>query len=204
VRVVAILAAALIPAFLPVANSHGYMLYPDRDDPQNLIVLIERATGDLVKFASLPPPFNVVVQSVQGPDRFSFRWRYAKGQHGLAFLNVDERGRGALTVEFANTEMVDGDSFGAAAVLIGKNGRPLHTFYAKADVRGTSFEGGTDKQRVRLVIERPPKWWKEVGAISFHYMKYARYQELDDAEMWQAMRSVVEIFTKGEGSEQRQ
>ncbi len=200
-RALAILAAILVPAFLPAPNVHAYMLAPDRDDPRNLFVAIEKPTGDLVKFATLPPPFNTALQSAQGPDRFSFRWKYSAGQRGLAYLNVDKRGRGALTFEFSSTNMVDGDSFGAAAVLISGE-RPLHTFYARADVRGTSFEGGTDRWRVRLRIERPPGWWKDVDAISFHYMKYARHQELDDAEMWQAMRSVVEIFTKGEGSEQ--
>jgi hypothetical protein len=203
VRAVAILAAILIPAFPPAANVHAYMLVPDRHDPRNLIVAIEKATGDQVNFATLPPPFNTAMQSAQGPDRFSFRWKYAAGQQGLAYLNVDRRGRGALVFEFSNTEMVDGDCFGAAAVLISKGGRPLHTFYARADVRGKSFAGETDMQRIRLAIERPPGWWEDVGAISFHYMKYARHQELDDAEMWQAMRSVVELFTKGEGSEQR-
>lgn len=202
-RAVAILAAILVPAFLPAPPVHAYMLVPDRDDPRNLIVAIEKPTGDRVKFATLPPPFNTAFQSAQGPDRFSYRWKYAAGQRGLAYLNVDERGRGALTFEFSNTNMVDGESFGAAAVLIGRSERPLQTFYARADVRGTSFEGGTDRLRVQLEIERPPEWWREVDAISFHYMKYARHQELDDAEMWQAMRSVVEIFTKGEGSEQR-
>ena len=197
-RAIALIAAALIPVLLPATQSHAYMVYPDRDHPQNLILLIERATGDLVKFASLPPPFNVALQSAQGPDRFSFRWRYAPGQFGLAYLNVDERGRGVLTIEFSSTKMVDGDSFGAAAVLVSKGGRALHTFYARADVRGASFEGEADKQRFRLAIERPPEWWRDVGAISFFYMKYAKYQHLDDAAMWHAMQSVVEISTKGE------
>jgi hypothetical protein len=35
-------------------------------------------------------------------------------------------------------------------------------------------------------------------------MKYAKYQRLDDAAIWRAMQSVVQISTKGEGSEQRQ
>ena len=203
-RRLAMTVAALIPVLIPAAQSHAYMVYPDRKNPQNLILLIERGTGDLVKFASLPPPFNVARQSAQGPDRFSFRWRYAPGQFGLAYLNVDERGQGVLTVEFINARMVDGDSFGAAAVLVSKDGRPLHTFYARADVRDGAFEGETDKQRTRLAIKRPLDWWRDVGAISFFYMKYAKYQRLDDAAIWRAMRSVVRIFPKGEGSEQRQ
>ena len=203
-RALAMTVAGLIPALIPAAQSLAYMVYPDRNDPQNLILLIERGTGELVKFASLPPPFNVARQSAQGPDRFSFRWRYAPGQFGLAYLNVDERGQGVLTVEFINARMVDGDSFGAAAVLVSKDGRPLHTFYARADVRDGAFEGEKHKQLTRLAIERPLDWWRDVGAISFFYMKYAKYQRLDDAAIWRAMRSVVQIFTKGEGSEQRQ
>jgi hypothetical protein len=202
-RAIAFIAAALVLVLLPAATAHAYMVYPDRNDPQNLILLIERGTGDVVKLASLPPPFNVALQSAQGPDRFSFRWRYADGQFGLAYLNVDELGRGAFTVEFSNSNIVDGDSFGAAAVLISNGGRPLHTFYARADVGEASFEGEVDRQRFAMHIERPPEWWLEVGAISFFYMKYAKYQELDDEAMWRAMRSVVEISTKGEGSEQR-
>jgi hypothetical protein len=58
--------------------------------------------------------------------------------------------------------------------------------------------------QTRLAIERPPEWWRDVGAISFFYMKYAKYQRLDDAAIWRAMRSVVQISTKGEGTEQRQ
>ena len=195
--------AALVPALLQAGHARAYMLYPDSDDPGNLIVVIERATGDLVRFASLPPPYNVARQTAQAPERFSFRWRYARGQQGLAWLNVDAAGRGVLTVEFSSAEMIDGDSFGAAAVLVGKDEEPLHTFYARADVRGTTFDGGTDRKRIRLALERPPGWWDGVGAISFHYMKYAEHQELDDAEMWEAMRSVVGMFTKGEGTEQR-
>jgi hypothetical protein len=195
--------AALVPVLLQAGQAHAYMLYPDSDNPRNLIVVIERATGDLVSFASLPPPFNVARQTAQAPERFSFRWRYARRQEGIAWLNVDGRGRGVLAIEFSNAAMVDGDSFGVAAVLVGKDERPLHTFYARADVRGATFEGGTERKRVRLVLERPPDWWDDVGAISFHYMKYAKHQELDDAEMWEAMRSVVGIFTKGEGTEQR-
>ena len=202
-RAVAVL-AVLILAILGGTGSHAYMLYPDRDNPQNLIVVIERPAGDLVKLATLPPPYNVARQTAQAPDRFSFRWRYGRGQQGMAWLNVDEGGRGVLTVEFSSAEMIDGDGFGAAAVLIDKQERPLHTFYAKADVRGTAFAGGTDRRRVRLAVERPPGWWDSVGAISFHYMKYAKHQELDDEGIWAAMRSVVEIFTKGEGTEQRQ
>ena len=165
-RTLAMMVAGLIPVLIPGAQSHAYMVYPDRKNPQNLILLIERGTGDLVKFASLPPPFNVARQSAQGPDRFSFRWRYAPGQFGLAYLNVDERGQGVLTIEFTNMGMVDGDSFGAAAVLVSKGGRPLHTFYARADVRDGAFEGETDKQRTRLAIKRPLDWWRDVGAIS--------------------------------------
>ena len=196
--------AALVPALLQAGHARAYMLYPDSDDPGNLIVVIERATGDLVRFASLPPPYNVARQTAQAPERFSFRWRYARRQQGLAWLNVDAAGRGVLTVEFSSAEMIDGDSFGAAAVLVGKDEKPLHTFYARADVRGTAFDGGTDRKRIRLALERPPGWWDGVDAISFHYMKYAEHQELDDAEMWAAMRSVVGMFTKGEGTEQRE
>jgi hypothetical protein len=203
-RATTIIAVALIAALLPAAPALAYMVYPDRQNPKNLILLIERGTGDLVRFASLPPPFNVALQSVQGPGRFSFRWIYAPGQFGVAYLDVDERGQGVLTVEFSDTRIVDGDSFGAAAVLVSKSGRPLHTFYARADVREASFEGQADRQQYRLALERSPEWWRDVGAISFFYMKYAKYQRLDDAAKWRAMRSVVQITTKGEGSEQRQ
>ena len=203
-RANAFMAATLLSALLPAVNVHAYMVYPDRNDPRNLIFLIERATGDVVKFASLPPPFNVALQSAQGPDRFSFRWRYAPGQFGLAYLNVDSRGRGVLTVEFSSAKTAEGDSFGAAAVLVSKSGRPLHTFYARADIHGISSDDSTETQRFRLAVQRLPKWWRDVGAISFFYMKYAKHQQLDDAAKWRAMRSVVEISTKGEGSEQQQ
>jgi hypothetical protein len=203
-RAIVILAALFAAALLWPATTRAYIVYPDSKNPDNWIVVIEGATGDSVKFASLPPPFDTIMQTMQGPDRLSFRWFYSREQRGLAYITVDPHGKGTLTVEFSGKSMADGDSFGVAAVLVGKNEKPLHTFYARADVRGSSFVGGADRRRVQLTLERPPEWWKAVEAISFFYMRYGKYQELDDAEKWDAMRSVVEIFTKGEGTEQRQ
>ena len=86
--------AALVPALLQAGQARAYMLYPDSDDPGNLIVVIERATGDLVRFASLPPPYNVARQTAQamasGSLRETLRARDAKFGDGRARVNGPE------------------------------------------------------------------------------------------------------------------
>jgi len=192
--------AALLAAAEPV---RAWLLYPDSDDPDRMIVEIERSYGDLVAFRSLPPPFNTVVQSVQGPETFSYLWRYGKDAKGMAFLRVDEDGRGEIEFEFSVRERLEDRRFGAAAVLVAEGGTPLHTFYARADLAEGSFPDGTLRHGVRLSVERPPAWWRNVDAVVFFYMSYYPMQKLDDAGVWRAMRRAVGHFSRGQGTEQR-
>ena len=94
---------------------------------------IEEAYGDLVPFAALPAPFNTAVQTAQGPETLSYRWRYEDEADGLAFLRVDEDGRGIFNFEFQARELIEGRRLGAAAVLVAADGSPLHTFYARTE-----------------------------------------------------------------------
>lgn len=191
------LVSAAVPAF-------AFMVYPDRDNPDNLIVLIERPYGDLVEFRMLPKPHDDLVQSKQGPDTFSYRWQYARApQQGMAFLTVDEDGFGTMHFEFWGEKLADGDTLAAAAVLVDRDGRPLHSFYAKADYDAVAISNGETHRQVRLSVERPPGWWQEVGGITFFYMKYFAQQRPDEAGVWDSMRRAVEIVTRGQGTAQR-
>ncbi|BCH23808.1 hypothetical protein [Mesorhizobium sp. L-8-3] len=188
---------------LAAGPAAAWLLYPDRDNPRHMVVEIEKATGDLVAFRSLPPPYNNVVQSVQGPERFTFRWRYGKDGEGSAFMRVDEDGQGTIQFDFTAREKLGDRRFGAAAVLVADDGTPLHTFYARADLADGSFGRGELHHRVSLDVERAPAWWRKVGAISFFSMTYYPLQKLDDEGVWRAMRQAVGNFSKGQGTEQR-
>jgi hypothetical protein len=168
-----------------------------------MVVEIERATGDLVPFRSLPPPLNTAIRTAKGPETLTFLWRYGREARGTAFLDVEESGRGKIQFVFAAQEIQDDRRFGAAAVLVGQDGKPLHTFLARANLTGGVFPDGTRRHRVSLEVERPPDWWRNVAAIAFLNMTYYPLQNLDDEGVWQAMRKSVGNLTKGQGSEQR-
>lgn len=190
--------AAAVTAGQPAA---AWLIYPDRDRPRLTIVEIEKPYGDLVPFASLPRPYNTAAQMAQGPQSFVYHWRYAREAVGFAFLSVDEDGRGEMQFRFEARRPVEGARYGAAAVFVSEDGRPLHTFYARADAAPDL--AGENGHRVDLVIERPPEWWRDVSAIRFFYMTYNPIQKLDDEGVWQAMRRAVGHFTRGQGTEQR-
>lgn len=200
-RIFAWFAIALPALLAAVGTAAAFMIYPDRDNPSNLVVLIERAYGDLVEFRMLPKPYDTAVQAAQGPDSFSFRWKYAREpQHGMAFLTVDEDGLGAVQFEFWGEGLKSGDTLAAAAVLVDKDGKPLHAFYAKGDFVGVSFADGRGRHQVRLFVERGPDWWNRVDGIAFFYMKYFAQQRPDEAGVWESMERAVLFFTKGESS----
>ncbi|MBX3576609.1 MAG: hypothetical protein KF723_05335 [Rhizobiaceae bacterium] len=196
--------AVVLPMLVPAAvPAFAFMLYPDRDNPDALIVLVERPYGDLVEFRMLPKPYDDPLQSTQGPDSLSYRWQYARApQQGMAFLTVDEDGLGTMHFEFWGEELADGDTLAAAAVLVDRDGKALHSFYARADHDRSGF-GGAARAQLRLPLDRPPGWWQEVGGIAFFYMKYFAQQRPDDDGVWVSMERAVELFTRGEGTSQR-
>lgn len=181
----------------------AWLLYPDRADPRHMIVEVERATGDLVPLAALPPPFSTVMGNSGGPGKLTFRWRYGRDAEGAGELLVDDDGRGEMRFDFAARPELDDRRFGAAAVLVGKQGTPLHTFYARADLSRGTFFNSTLRHSVALAIARPLDWWRGVEAIAFFSMTYYPLQKLDDEGVWRAMRRAVGRFSKGQGSEQR-
>lgn len=196
-------ALASVAVFVAAEPAAAWLLYPDRDNPGHMIVEVEKAAGDLVPLRSLPPPFNTIVQSVQGPGAFTFRWRYGKDAEGTAFLRVDEDGRGTIQFDFSARDGLGDRSFGAAAVLVSDAGMPLHTFYARADLKDGAFGRDGLRHHVRLDVERPPAWWRKVVAINFFSMTYYPMQKLDDEGVWRAMRQAVGNFSKGRGTDQR-
>ncbi|NGO55058.1 hypothetical protein [Allomesorhizobium camelthorni] len=196
---------ALVAILAAVAPASAYIVFPDRDDPDRLIVLIEKPYGDLVPFGTLPPPFNKVVQTLQGPDRLSFRWRYGRSrEEGLSYLHVDEDGKATIHFEFIGGETAGQDTLGAAAVLVDTEGRALHSIYAKSDFSGAAPVNGEERRRVSLSVERPADWWRRVDGIAYFYMRYPKQRNLDEGEQWRAMRRAVWRFTSGAGTEQRQ
>jgi hypothetical protein len=196
---------ALIATLAAAVPASAYTVFPDRDDPDNLIVVIERAFGDLVRFGSLPRPFNTAVQTVQGPDRLSFRWRYGRSEeHGLSWLHVDEDGKATIHFEFEGGETAGEDTLGAAAVLVDAEGRALHSFYAKADFSNAASANSEKRRRISLSVERPAYWWRKVDGIAYFHMRYQRERDLGEGGEWRAMQRAVWRFTSGAGTEQRQ
>ncbi|MFI0845336.1 hypothetical protein [Mesorhizobium sp. IMUNJ 23232] len=182
----------------------AWLLYPDRDDPQRWIVEIEKPYGDVVSLRFLPVALNAPSPSASGQPPLLFRWRYGREAEGSAFLLPDKEGHGGLEFEFLAREPIDGQRLGAAAVLVAIDGAPLHVLFALTDPMNGSFENGAQRQNIRLSLDRPPEWWRNVEAIAFFTMRYYPQQELDDEEAWAAMRRAVGNFTQGRGTEQRE
>ena len=195
---------ALVATLAAAGPAQAYTMFPDRDDPERLIVLIEKAYGDVVPFDALPPPFETVVQTPWAQDRLSFHWRYGTSEEeGLSRLHVDEDGRATIHFEFRGGDTAGQDTLGAAAVLVDAKGRALHSFYAKGDFSGAA-PGGKKSRRVSLSVERPADWWREVDGIAYFHMRYPKQRDLKEDEQWRAMRRAVWRFTGGAGTEQRQ
>lgn len=193
------LAWTALAAALAAEPAGAWLVYPDRDDPGRLIVEIEEPTGETIPFAALPAPFDTAVQTLQGPDALSYRWRYEREAEGMASLRVDEEGTATMSFAFTSLDMIEGRRLGAAAVLVSEGGAPLHTFYATTGA--DAFADGKVR-RVVLVAQRPPGWWRGVAALSILYMTYHPIRKLDEDEVRQAMRRAVERFTGGRGTEQ--
>jgi hypothetical protein len=197
--------ATLLAIILAAAMSAGtpagaWFLYPDREHPEKWIVEIEKPYGDVVPLRSLP--LNPLALSAAGQKPLSFRWRYGREAEGRALLILDDNGRGSIEFEFLVREPIDGQRLGAAAVLVAGDRTPLHTFLALTDAVDVGFEDAAKRQRIRLSLDRSPDWWQNVGSIAFLTMRYYPQQELNDAEVWAAMRRAVQNFTQGRGSEQ--
>ena len=182
----------------------SWLLYPDRERPERLIVEIEKSYGDAVTLRRLPPPYDKAQQEAQGPDALSFRWRYDRQAQGLAFLHVDSAGRGAMEFRFADRNFTAGGRLGAAVVLVGRDGNAMHTFYVRSELNprpGPRGSGGYSA--ASLELSRPPAWWRDVDQMIFFFMSYHPIQKLDQEGVWRAMRNAVERITQGKGTSQR-
>jgi hypothetical protein len=186
-------------------TASAFTIIPADEDPDRIIVVIDRDYGDVVPLRALPPPYGRIVQSIQGPDGLSFRWRYYRSsEEGMYYMHVRPGGSGSAHFEFYGPELAEGDVLGAAAVLVDGEGAPMHTFLARADVTAQgAFSGGGQFHHVRMDLDRPHEWWERVEAIAFFTMKYYSQQRPADDGVWQAMENAVQRLTVGQGGKQR-
>lgn len=196
--------AVLLAALAAAGPAGAYTIIPADEDPNRIIVVIERDYGDVVPLRALPAPYSRIVQNIQGPDGLSFRWRqFRSNEEGMAYIHVSPEGEGRMHFEFYGQPLADGDTLGAAAVLVDAGGSAMHTFMARADVQGEAFASGGNLHRVQLDLSRPAEWWARVEAIAFFYMKYYQVQAPDRAGIWRAMERAVDRYTNGEGTVQQ-
>ena len=194
-------AAGLLVAGLVGEPAMAWLLYPDGERSQRVIVEIERSFGETVPLKALPPPYHSIVQEAQGVDGLSFRWRYGPHAQGLAFVRVDGEGDGAIAFRFAAERVLAGERLGAALVLVGRDGAALHSFYARADLDAQRQAG--DRQSAVIELSQPLDWWRQVDGLTVFFMTYHPIQKLDDDAVWTAMRTAVHRITKGEGGESK-
>jgi hypothetical protein len=199
----AMLFAPALAAVLAAEPARAWLIYTDRDDPAQWVVEIEQPYGDVVKLGQLPRPAGALVRTDAATQPVFYRWRYAREAEGLAFIVVDREGHGHVGFEFILREPIEGQRLGAAAVLVGKDGKAMHTIYVLADTVAGTFAGGARHRHVSFALERAPAWWAGVDAIAFFNMRYYPQQKLGDAEAREAMRRAVSNFRKGQGTEQR-
>lgn len=198
-----ILTAAAMAVAATALSAQAYTIVPG-EEPGRIFVLVERDLGDPVPLSALPPPFDTIVQTMQGPDRLSFHWRYFRSdEDGLFYIRVDEDGIGTATFAFNDPEPVAGDRLGAAAVLVNREGHAVHSMLARANVdEGAAGREGASYQ-AEIALDREPAWWREVETIAFLNMKYYEQQAPSDEGVWQAMHRAVERFTEGRGTSER-
>ena len=199
-----LMAAIAAAALLAAAPAEAYTIVPADDDSGRIFVLLERDYGDVVPLSALPPPFNQIVQTAQGPDALSFRWRYFRSdEDGLFYIRVDEDGAGTATFGFNDPEPVAGDRLGFATVLVGRDGRAMHAVLVRANI-GQDADGAMQTgYRAEIAIDREPEWWREVDAMAFLMMKYYEQQAPGDEGVWEAMERAVNRFTEGRGTSER-
>lgn len=200
-----ILMAATGAAWLFAPTPAGaYIIVPADDQSGRIHVHVERDYGDVVPLEALPPPFNQIVQTAQGPEGLIFRWRYFRSdEDGLFFIRVDEDGAGTASFGFNDPDPVPGDRLGAAVVLVGRDGQAMHSMLVRANVEHDA--GGSPRQgyAAQVALDREPQWWQEIDALAFLVMKYYQQQAPDDEGVWRAMERAVLRFTEGKGTSER-
>ena len=194
--------AVVATALAASGPAWAFMVVPEEDDPRSHIVIIETELGDHVPLAALPEPHDALPPPAPA-GRLSFWWAYFRStEEGRAQLTFAEDGLATMAFEFTGPDLVDGDTLGAAAVLVDDRGRALHSFYAVARVEGDVFEGGGDTHRISLALNRSTGWWRKVAGYTFFNMKYYAMQDLDREGVRAAMRRAVGRVTDFAGAEQ--
>jgi uncharacterized membrane protein len=199
-----ILIAALVAGLLSATSAAAYTIVPADDETGRIFVHVERDYGDLVPLSALPPPFNQIVQTAQGPDGLTFRWRYFRSdEDGVFYIRVDEDGVGTATFGFNDPEPAAGDRLGAAAVFVDRQGHAMHAMLVRADVMAGQDDAAAQSFEAEVAVDRAPDWWREVDAIAFLMMKYYEQQAPSDEGVWEAMQRAVVRFTEGRGTSER-
>jgi hypothetical protein len=199
-----LMAAIAVAALLAAPPALAYTIVPADDGSGRVFVHLERDYGDFVPLSALPPPFNQIVQTVQGPDALSFRWRYFRSdEDGLFYIRVDEDGAGTATFGFNDPEPAAGDRLGFAAVLVDRDGRAMHSMLVRANVGQDAGGAVQTGYKAEIAIDREPEWWREVDAMAFLMMKYYEQQAPSDEGVWEAMQRAVSRFTQGRGTSER-
>ncbi|MBO6718348.1 MAG: hypothetical protein JJ913_10370 [Rhizobiaceae bacterium] len=198
------LTVPLMVALACAAPARAYTIVPADDGTGRIYVIVERDYGDLVPLSALPPPFNAIVQTQQGPDALSFRWRYFRSdEDGIFYIRVDEDGAGTATFGFNDPEPVQGDRLGVAVVLVDRNGNAMHSMLVRANVEQGADGALRRNHGAELALDREPHWWRDVDALAFLMMKYYEQQAPSDEGVWRAMERAVERFTEGLGTTER-
>ena len=199
-----ILQAMVVVAVLAADSpARAFLIVPGEEAAGSYIVVIEGDLGDHVPLKALPPPHNALPVQTAPEQRLWFWWTYFRStEEGRASFSFDERGSARFVFEFAGPDLSDGDTLGAAAVLVDGEGRALHSLLARAKVEGSAFAGGGATHRISLDLDRDAAWWGRVAGYTFLNMKYYRIQELDEAGVRRAMLRALERVRKGEGAVQ--
>jgi hypothetical protein len=191
------------------APADAYMLVPDVHGPGIVAVLIEREYGDIVELSYLPKPHDRLATASAEANGLAFYWFYRRipqsggpQAHGRFLIDVDAAGKAIIHFDFFGRELAEGAVYAAAAALLGRDRRAIHTFYARAETEGGGFD--ENHGRVALALQRSPAWWNEVSAIAFFYMQYPHAGELGETGVGHAMRRAVARLTGGEGVEQEE
>lgn len=199
-----LMAAGLAAGLLAAAPAKAYTIVPADDGTGRIFVHLERDYGEVVPLSALPPPFNQIVQTAQGPDALSFRWRYFRSdEDGLFYIRVDEDGAGTATFGFNDPEPVAGDRLGFAAVLVDRDGHAMHSMLVRANVGQDAGGAVQTRYEAEIAIDREPEWWREVDAMAFLMMKYYKQQAPSDEGVWEAMERAVSRFSEGRGTTER-
>lgn len=159
------------------------------DDPNNRIFDVNGwHTGDTCVLSELSDPFSQLLGITQGRGISSFNWMYEDRQYGFFYITVDEQGNAEATFEYSNGKPFDGDNLTGAVIFLDSSGNELFALHSIVGINAAGF--GSDVKRYDTqTFSRPPEWWNSIVSLRFYH---GRYDEVDDVELWNKVKEVVE------------